>query len=181
MRAHFNHIKLRHIKKSDLDGIWHNFNEVVEEGLYLPVFFPVRSEYEKVSWYEVLKREREICIVAEDTRKKSPYNIVGQCEISNIEWDAATHVGNLGIIVARNYRDQGIGRKLIEFALEEAKKLNNKKKIILSCFSTNERAINLYKSIGFKEIGIRKNQFFIQNKFYDEVLMEIFLDDKLNY
>ncbi|MFX1340862.1 MAG: GNAT family N-acetyltransferase [Promethearchaeota archaeon] len=170
---------LRHVKKSDLDGIWKNFNEVLEEGTYLPVFTPVRTEVEKNSWYDNIKREHEICIVAEITNLKSPYNIIGQCEISNLEWEAATHVGSLGIIISEEYRDLGLGKQLIDMAVRESKKLNNKEKIILSCFSNNERALHLYKKIGFRVVGVRKKQFYMDATYYDEVMMELFVEDYL--
>ena len=173
-------IIIRHLKKSDVEGVWNNFNEVIDEGLYLPVLFPVRTQFEKESWYHYIKKENEICIIAEHLKLKPPFNIIGQCEISNSEWDAATHVGILGIIVKKNYRDFGIGRELIQAAIEESKKLNNKEKIMLSCFSTNERAIYLYKKLGFKVVGTRKKQFFMDSTYYDEILMELWIDDFLN-
>lgn len=172
-------IKLRHLKKSDKDGIWSNFNEVLEEGIYLPVFTPVISDFEKNSWYENIKKEHEICIVAENLTFKSPNNIIGQCEIANLEWEAASHVGSLGVIINKKYRDLGIGEHLIDIAIRESKKLNNKEKIILSCFSTNKRAIHLYKKMGFKEVGKRKKQFYMNSTYYDEVMMELFINDYL--
>ncbi len=170
-------IIIRHVKRSDVNGIWKNFNEVVEEGIYLPVLFPVTSQFEKQSWYDNLKKANEICIVADNLDLKYPSNIVGQCEITNVEWDAAIHVGHLGIIINKKYRDMGIGYNLIGAAIRESKKLNNKDKLILSCFSTNERALNLYKKIGFKVIGVRKKQFYIESEYHDEVLMELFISD----
>jgi RimJ/RimL family protein N-acetyltransferase len=170
---------LRHVKKSDIDGIWKNFNEVLEEGTYLPVFTPVKTEIEKNSWYDNIKREHEICIVAEITDIKPPYNIIGQCEISNLEWEAATHVGSLGIIVSEKYRDLGIGKYLIDMAIREAKKLNNKEKIILSCFSNNDRALYLYEKMGFRTVGVRKKQFYMDGVYYDEVMMELFIEKYL--
>jgi ribosomal protein S18 acetylase RimI-like enzyme len=173
-------IVIRHLNKSDIESVWNNFNEVVEEGTYLPVFFPVRSKLEKDSWYNKIKNEKEICIVAEDKKLRPPYNIIGQCEISNSEWDAGLHVGILGIIVKKKYRDLGIGAGLIDIAIRESKKVNNKEKIVLSCFSTNERALHLYKRIGFNIVGVRKKQFYMDAKYYDEVLMELWIDDYLN-
>ena len=173
-------IVIRHLNKSDIEGVWNNFNEVVEEGIYLPVFFPVRSRLEKDSWYRKIKNEKEICIIAEDKKFKPPYNIIGQCEISHSEWDAGSHVGILGIIVKKKYRDLGIGIKLIDLAIRESKKLNNKEKIVLSCFSTNERAVHLYKKLGFREVGVRKKQFHMDETYYDEVFMELWIDDYLN-
>ena len=172
-------ILIRHVIESDIDGIWNNFNEVVDEKIYLPVLFPVRSKFEKQSWFHNIEKEREICIVAIHPIMASPYNILGQCEISNLEWDAATHVGSLGIIVQRNFRDLGIGFILIDKAIRESKKLN-KEKIILSSFLDNERALYLYKKIGFKTSGIRKKQFYMDSSYYDEVMMELWIDDYLD-
>jgi ribosomal protein S18 acetylase RimI-like enzyme len=171
---------IRHIKKSDVDGVWHNFNEVIEEGIYLPVFFPVRSQIEKDTWYFNITKENELCIVAENPNLKSPYNIIGQCEVSNSNWDAAKHVGVLGIIVKKKYRDMGIGKHLIDMAIRQSKKLSNKEKIVLSCFSTNDRALYLYQKMGFKTIGVRKKQFYMESQYFDEVLMELWIDDYLN-
>ena len=170
---------LRHLKKTDKDGVWKNFNDVLEEGAYLPVFTPVLSEVEKDSWYENIIREKELCIVAEIKTLKSSSNIIGQCEISNLEWEAAAHVGNLGIIVAKKYRDLGIGYNLIDLAIRESKKINNKEKIILSCFSTNERAIYLYKKLGFQVVGVRKKNFYMNSTYYDEIILELRIDDFL--
>ncbi|MHA2181310.1 MAG: N-acetyltransferase family protein [Promethearchaeota archaeon] len=173
-------IIFRHLSKSDIDGVWNNFNEVVDEGIYLPVFFPVRSHLEKESWYHSIKKEKEICIVAENQKHKIPHNIIGQCEISNSNWDAGSHVGILGIIVRNEYRDLGIGFNLIDFAIRESKILMNKEKITLSCFLTNKRALHLYEKIGFERVGVRKKQFYMDSKYYDEVLMELWIDDYLN-
>ncbi len=172
-------ILIRHVIESDIDGVWNNFNEVVDEKIYLPVLFPVRSKFEKQSWFHNIQKEREICIVAIHPTMATPYNILGQCEISNLEWDAATHVGSLGIIVQKKFRDLGIGFNLIDIAIRESKRLN-KEKIILSTFLDNERALYLYKKIGFKTAGIRKKQFYIDTNYYDEVLMELWIDDYLS-
>ena len=173
-------ITIRHLNKSDVEGVWNNFNEVVNEGVYLPVFFPVRSQIEKDSWYHNIKKEKEICIIAENQNLKIPHNIIGQCEISNSPWDAGLHVGVLGIIVKNEYRDLQIGINLVDIAIRESKKLNNKEKITLSCFSTNKRALHLYEKIGFERVGVRKKQFYMDSQYYDEVLMELWIDDYLN-
>ncbi|MFW9970961.1 MAG: GNAT family N-acetyltransferase [Candidatus Odinarchaeota archaeon] len=170
-------IIFRHLIKSDIDGVWNNFNEVIDEGLYLPVFFPVRSQLEKDAWYHNIKKEREICVVADHSDLKSPYNIIGQCEISNSNWDAASHVGILGILVKDKYRNMTIGRNLIDLAIRESKRLNFKKKIVLSSFSTNKRAIHLFTKLGFDIIGVRKKQFLMDSNYIDEVLMELWIDD----
>ena len=172
-------ITISHIKKSDIEGVWKNFNDVVDEGIFLPVLTPVKSDYEKEAWYKNQKKSKELCIIAEQPKLKSPLNIIGQCEITNTEWEAGTHVGVLGIIVQHNYRGYGIGWHLIDFAIRESKKLNNKEKIVLSTFSKNEKAVSLYKKMGFQTVGVRKKQYYMNQKYYDEVLMELFIEDYL--
>ncbi len=173
-------IAIRHLKKGDVDGIWNNFNAVVKEGLFIPVFTPVLSEFEKNSWYETVKSDKEVCVIADAQKFSAPYNIIGQCEISNAEWEASKHVGVLGIIIHKDYRDVGVGRKLIDFAIREAKNLNTKEKIVLSCFSTNERGLHLYKKMGFEVVGVRKKQFYMDSRYQDEILMELWIEDYLN-
>jgi len=170
---------IRHIAESDIDGVWDNFNEVIDEAIYLPVLFPVRSQYEKHSWFNSIQKENEICVVAVHCEMKGPLNILGQCEISNSEWDAATHIGKLGIIVKASFRNMGIGYNLIDFAIRESKRINKKEKIVLSTFTENKRALHLYNKMGFKTVGIREKQFYMNSRYYDEVLMELWIEDYL--
>ncbi len=147
-------IILRHIKKSDIEGVWNNFNEVIDEGDYLPVFFPVKSQIEKNSWYFNIKKENQICIIAEDPKIKPPNNIIGQSEILNSDWDAAVHVGTLGILLKKKYRDLGIGRHLIDHSIRESKKLLNKEKIILSCFSSNKSVFSTFNTSTINSVNV---------------------------
>ncbi len=167
-------IKIRHFKETDLIGIWSNFNEVVYERIYLPVITPVLSDYEMESWYEAIKNRNEICLVAIDEANEAPNHVVGQITLENSRWDCAKHVYILGIIVNSKYRWEGIGKQLILASHEEAKKMK-KQKIVLSCLSSNEKAIELYKSLGYTIVGIKKKQFLMGTQYVDEVLMEIFL------
>jgi ribosomal protein S18 acetylase RimI-like enzyme len=169
-------INLRHIKRSDLDNIWDNFNEVVEEGIYLPFFEKVLSDFEKNNWYHELQENGYLCLIAEDPALPEPNNVVGQCTIEDIQWEASDHVGVLGIIVKQGYRNQGIGYHLITYALKESKKIG-KEKIILSTFSTNSSAIELYKKLGFEIVGLRKKQFLMHGRYIDETLMDIWIGD----
>ncbi|NHI93422.1 MAG: N-acetyltransferase [Candidatus Lokiarchaeota archaeon] len=170
-------IKLRNAIKEDLEDIWDNFNEVVREFKYIPIKREVISEYEKNSWFITHETENNVVIVASDiTKNKNRGKVIGQCVIEHLTWEAAEHVGELGIIISKKYRNIGIGREIMNHAINEAKK-RDFKKINLSVFHNNENALHLYNSIGFRQIGIRKNQFFLKNVFYDEILMDYFIQD----
>ena len=167
-------IKFRLATKEDLEDIWVNFNEVVREKTYIPVKTEVRTEYEKNSWFANHELEKNVVAVACDiTKDKDRGIVIGQCVIEHLTWEAAEHVGELGIIINSKYRNIGIGREIIKFAIDEAKN-SNFKKITLAVFHTNENAIHLYESLGFKIIGNRKKQYYLKNIYYDEILMDYF-------
>ena len=167
-------VVIREVKREDVHGIWTNFNEVVAEKIYLPVYTPVTEEWEREQWFQDLQERGNLCVVAEDPNNKPPADIVGQCTIENLEWEAAYHVSVLGIIVQKHYRNSGLGFALITAACQEAKS-HGKQKIILSTFATNKMGQALYKKCGFKEVGRYTKQYIINDKPVDEVLMEHFL------
>lgn len=169
---------LRYMKRSDLNCIWHNFNQVIDEGVYLPTYNKVTTEYEKRAWYNEIVDLGNICLVAEDQTKSSPNNVVCQCTIEHIQWEASSHVAVLGVIVEKENRSSGLGYELLHFALEQAKK-KGKKKIILSTLSTNKSAVELYDRVGFKKVGYRDKHFFMSGSYIDEILMEIWIGNEL--
>ena len=58
--------------------------------------------------------------------------------------------------------EKGIGKIMINFALEEAKK-NNKEYLRLDCVSDNEKLNNYYKSLGFECVGHIKMKSWSEN------------------
>lgn len=62
------------------------------------------------------------------------------------------------IAVKKEHRGKGFGKMLMNALIEEAKK-QNIKAMTLEVRVTNKSAIALYKKLGFKESGIRKNYY----------------------
>jgi ribosomal protein S18 acetylase RimI-like enzyme len=105
-------------------------------------------------------------LVAEDGGR-----IAGWCDV--IPGDAgATHVGRLGMGVLKEYRRQGLGRRLIEATIEKAI-LSGLEKIELAVHASNEPAIALYRSLGFEEEGRRKRSWFADGVYDDLLLMAL--------
>ncbi len=76
----------------------------------------------------------------------------------------------VNIFVLEEYRNVGIGYKLLKELINIAKK-GNKENITLEVSSLNDVAINLYKKVGFKQVAIRKGYY----KGIDGYLMELIL------
>lgn len=62
------------------------------------------------------------------------------------------------IAVKKEHRGKGFGKMLMNALIEDAKK-QNIKAMTLEVRVTNKSAIALYKKLGFKEAGIRKNYY----------------------
>jgi len=65
-------------------------------------------------------------------------------------WDEGFDIPSFGVLVDRSFHNQGIGMKLTQFSLTEAKNLGCKK-IRLSVYASNVNALHIYSSLGFKE------------------------------
>ena len=75
------------------------------------------------------------------------------------------------IIVDPSLRGKGYGKLLINKAIEFAKQSLNAKEINLGVISTNETALQCYKSVGFREISIAKNAFQFEDESWDCIEM----------
>jgi len=64
----------------------------------------------------------------------------------------------LNICIKKEMQGKGLGRYLLEFLLEEAKELDAKS-VFLEVRASNQGAMQLYQSMGFNELGIRKNYY----------------------
>lgn len=164
-------IIIRKLEKKDVDGVWQNFNDVVAEKIYLPVYTPVFSKWEKTNWFKEMFHGDNFCLVAIDLKQFPEKQVVGQITVEDIPWEAGDHVGQLGIIVKNNYRNQGLGYHLIQTAIDYARNIG-KKKLILSTLASNERGVHLYNKCGFIQIGRYAKQYLILDKYEDEILME---------
>lgn len=80
--------------------------------------------------------------------------IVGYIVMSSVAGEA--HLFN--IVVRRDYQGLGLGRVLMKHVFDMARKLNAKS-IFLEVRPSNFAAINLYTSLGFDEVGIRKDYY----------------------
>ena len=103
---------------------------------------------------------------------------MGQITIEDVPWEAAQHVGQLGIIVHEKYRNLGLGYLLIQKAFQKAKE-RGKKKIVLSTLATNEQGIHLYGKCGFEQIGVHYRKSQILEDLQDESWREICLNGNM--
>ena len=96
--------------------------------------------------------------------------IVGRLSLSRDAHPASTHVADLGIMVAKDARRQGVGQELLRAAVGWAGEAGIRK-LELHVFPWNEPAIQLYERFGFEREGYRKNHYLRGGIHVDAVLM----------
>lgn len=85
------------------------------------------------------------------------------------------HIVHVGLHLSEPFRGQGIGPKLLEYAIEWADAMGFKK-LEANIFTTNKRSLSLFRRAGFVEEGVRQNSVRIGSHFVNEVLMGKMLD-----
>lgn len=155
----------------DAEALLEISNFVVSEGEY---FIIVDEELEKSSLQEereqiqkILKNERETLIVAEIEGA-----VVGSIKMRSNSLKRMSHTGTLSMSLGKDYREMGIGKLLLQALLNWAEKNPLIEKVSLGVFSTNHRAISLYKSMGFIKEGCLVNEYKInEDEYIDDILM----------
>lgn len=98
--------------------------------------------------------------------------LIGNCAIMKV--DHKDRTCELGIFIGdEENRNKGYGAEALQLLLDFGFNYQNMHNIHLTVKSFNERAINCYKKIGFKEYGRRRESEFVNGKYYDRVYMDI--------
>ena len=96
--------------------------------------------------------------------------IVGRLSLGRDPHPASVHVADLGLMVARSHRRRGIGRALLEQAVDWAR-ASGVSKLELHVFPHNEPALALYESFGFEREGFRRRHYRRSGELVDAILM----------
>ena len=96
--------------------------------------------------------------------------VVGRLSVARDQHPASAHVADLGLMVAKSARRQGVGWALMEAAVDWAR-THGVRKLELHVFPWNEPAIKLYERFGFEREGFRKGHYSRAGEDVDAVLM----------
>jgi ribosomal protein S18 acetylase RimI-like enzyme len=101
--------------------------------------------------------------------------VVGWCDITAMSRAVFAHRGTLGMGVLEAYRGVGIGRALIEATLAAAR-VAGLSRIELEVLADNERAIALYRAVGFVVEGVKRDAYRVDGRSVDLVDMALLFD-----
>lgn len=128
--------------------------QVIQETDYLVAestgFAYSESEVEQML-EDSLAHEGRLCLVAKIGEK-----IIGLIHVRSDSSYRISHIGNLFIAVLKDYWGYGIGRILLENALDWAEEMGVLTRLEMTVQVRNERAVHLYQTCGFEIEGIQK-------------------------
>lgn len=155
-------IAVREYRKSDILDAINIWNEVVEDG----VAFPQVELLNESSGDEFFTSQSFTGIVynEDDNMIVGLYilhpNNVGRCG----------HICNTSYAVKKEYRGQGIGKKLVVHSMDKAKELGFKILQFNAVVKSNVYALRLYEKLGFIKLGTIPGGFLMKDGTYEDII-----------
>ena len=99
--------------------------------------------------------------------------IIGIAELHGGKLKAARHVGSIGMHIASEWRNTGVGSALLKSIIEWAKLFDIIKRIELEVMTDNQLALHVYEKFGFKTEGRKLDALYKEGRFIDTYLMAL--------
>ena len=150
-------LQIDHATLADAADLMALHRSVLEEGRY---FITLAEEF-----HNSLERQRMIMrqLITQDNScmllARAHGQLVGMVLIRGGFLQRMAHVGKLEIFLRSDCRGKGVGRTLMDAVLQWARDHAVLAKIGLSVFEDNERAVQLYRSMGFQIEGRRVGEY----------------------
>jgi RimJ/RimL family protein N-acetyltransferase len=165
-------VVLRTPRWEDLGDLLELINSVVDEGAEISRDEKVSKE-EEIDWLSrllaLLERGKTFFLVAEVDG-----GVIASSDI-NRQTGYQKHVGVVGIVIKRGFRELGIGTAMMRVLIEQAEKMGMKV-LTLTAFASNKRAIHVYEKVGFVQTGLIPKKHLKEGKYIDEVIMTKLLE-----
>jgi diamine N-acetyltransferase len=164
-------IRLRAIEREDLERYvkWFNDPEVT---LHLMRHLPMGMEDEE-RWFESQQKiPQESRAMALDVKEGKQWVHIGGAGLHDIDWQSRQ--AELGISIGdKRYWDRGFGTDAMRTLLHHGFEGLNLHRIYLLVFAENERAIKVYRRLGFQEEGRLREHFYRRGEYRDMLIMGI--------
>jgi L-amino acid N-acyltransferase YncA len=153
-------MQIRPALNADHDAIWNIFHEIIAAGDTY-AFDPQMPREEALAYW--FRTDTYTYVAEEDC------SVVGTYILRPNQSGPGSHVANAAFMVARDAVGAGVGRRMAEHCLSEARRMGFRAMQFNFVISTNTRAIHLWKQLGFKIVGTLPDAFRHSEKGYVDV------------
>jgi [ribosomal protein S18]-alanine N-acetyltransferase len=157
-------LTIRRLRAADIDQLLELYDAVAAERLYIGPEPGYDRERRRTRFEEVLDDDARPAFVTIDGDR-----VVGELDV----FQHAEFGQTIGMLVAATHRRRGIGRGLMECAIDWARE-RGLKELSLLVFPHNRAAIALYDSLGFKEVArFERDVTRATGEVWDSILMRL--------
>ncbi|MFE7638520.1 GNAT family N-acetyltransferase [Kitasatospora sp. NPDC057518] len=139
-------VRIREAVPEDWPDIWPFFHTVVAAGETFPYPLDMSSELGR-EWWMLAAPNRTVVAVDGDGR------ILGTATMSRNRPGNGSHVASASYLVDPAHHGRGIGRALVEYTLDWARRSGFRAMQFNAVVATNHHAVRLYESLGFEIVG----------------------------
>lgn len=163
-------ITFRPPKLSNIKIMLEFINEIGREDIYVNVnpanlYTFAQEEQFVIETVEKINKHRAVFYLAFDDE-----SLIGTCSLT-LQIKRRSHIGVFGITIKKEYREDGIGRSLADFVIKNVIDILKPHSITLKVFAPNNKALNLYKELGFHEYGRLPQGLKYKDAYIDAILM----------
>jgi ribosomal protein S18 acetylase RimI-like enzyme len=163
--ARMEHIRVEATGLAQVPGYHAALDQVAQERRFLAFLQapPLADSIKFVEWLSAGAGLHLVAITATN-------DVVGWCDVVRHPHAGFTHAGQLGMGVVAPYRRRGIGRRLVQAALERAA-ASGIRRVELEVFRSNVGAVRLYESTGFQHEGAKREARILDGVVDDVLIM----------
>lgn len=155
---------VRPARADDADAICAIYNEGIADRGTLET--EPRTPDERRGWLSARDARYPVVVVESDGV------VVGWASLNVFNArDAYRHVADISVYVARAARGKGAGTALLGRLVELGRE-SGFHKLVLAGFPTNAASVALYRRLGFREVGVYKEQGLLDGGWVDVLVME---------
>jgi ribosomal protein S18 acetylase RimI-like enzyme len=137
-------IAIRKAERADEEAIWQIFHAVVQPGDTY-AFPPDISRHDALAMWMAPTAHAYVATEGDA--------VVGTYMLRSNQPGLGAHVSNAAFMVAPSAQGRGIGRRMAEHCLQEARRLGFRAMQFNFVVATNEPAVALWKKLGFDIVG----------------------------
>lgn len=153
-------MKIRAAIEADRDAIWNIFHQIIAaRDTY--AFDPKMSREEALTYW--FRADTHTYVAEKGGR------IAGTYILRANQLGPGSHVANAAFMVASDAQGFGVGRRMAEHCLSEARRMGFRAMQFNFVVSTNASAIHLWEQLGFKIVGVLPGAFHHPEKAYVDV------------
>ena len=153
-------MEIRAATEADRDAIWNIFHEIVAAGDTY-AFDPRMSREDALAYW--FRPDTHTYVAEKDG------GVVATYILRPNQPGPGSHVANAAFMVASDAQGSGVGRKMAEHCLDEARRMGFRAVQFNFVVSTNAPAIHLWEQLGFKIVGALPGAFHHPEQGYVDV------------